>query len=146
METQIVNNIMQAEALAKQVMEHMGTDFFRTGDMRKKMVKQEGKHIKKLSWSEAENYMTYLMSFGFCEEVEKNFRIRLDVAFRKQVYETQKTELENKISAINIVLSLLDAEHEKHAPKKAAKKAVKKTPKKTVKQAPKKAVKKTAKK
>jgi len=130
METEILSNIEQAKAIAKLVEKEMGKDFFTIDDMRKKLVKSDGRFLKKISWQEARNYTDFLNKYGFCEislsESAHNtqYRIRFDIKFRKEAYQNQKELYEQKISEINIVLSLLDQEYKKHAP---AKKAVKKS-------------------
>lgn len=144
METQIVSNIEKAQAIANLILKEMGEGFFTIAEMKKKIVKQNNavnsRHPnfnQKLTWKEAQDYIDYLIQWAFCEALKENnmfiYRIRTDVGYRQVIYEDKKKELEQRISVINIVLSLLDTEHLKHAPKKAVKKTAKKVVKKTTK-------------
>ncbi|MCE9537721.1 MAG: hypothetical protein K8R85_00665 [Bacteroidetes bacterium] len=140
METKIVSYIKAAETTANLILSEVGNHPFTIADVKKKLVKQNNnvniknpKHIQSMSWSEAKAYVDYIIQYGFCEALESTsmptlYIIRLDIEFRKKVYETKKAELEGRLKEINIVLGLIDTEHLKHAPKpkKAAKKTVKK--------------------
>lgn len=152
METQIVGNIAKAEAIANLILKEMGDCFFTIAEMKKKIVKQNNdvnsRHPnfnQKLTWKEAQDYIDYLIQWAFCEALKEGnnniYRIRTDVGYRQVIYEAKKKELQERISVINIVLSLLDTEHLKHAPKKAAKKTAKKVVKKTTKEINKKSAK-----
>lgn len=140
METKIVSCIKAAETTALLILKEIGTDPFTVADIKKKLIKENNdvnsknpKHNQKLSWSEAKAYVDYIIQYGFCEAFESKsmstyYIIRMDIEFRKKVYETKKAELDGRLKEINIVLGLIDTEHLKHAPtaKKAAKKTVKK--------------------
>lgn len=124
METEISKNSEQAETIANQIKKEMGEGFFTLAKMRTKIFKIEGKHSVKLTWDEAQKYVDYLTNNGFCEvynpeiiPTTTQYRIRVDIEFRKKFYGIIKQHLEHRISEINISLGLLDTEHLKQSNK-----------------------------
>lgn len=146
MKEEVKQNIEQARAIAQLIQKEMGFGVFTIEEMRRKVIKSNGKYEKKLSWKEASDQLNFLIQFGFCYE-QKSFNVNyynisFDTALRKKVYEDQALQYENKLRGINLVLELIEEEEAEieaskkaKAPKKkaaaaATKKAVKKTPKK----------------
>lgn len=114
METDIKDTADHAKTIANQVVSIMGDGFFTIAEMRKKVASPEAKYSKKLSWGEAQEYIDYLSTYGFCEVLKPNstpttlqYRIRIDVEFRRLLYEATKQQLQNRIKEIDIVLSEL---------------------------------------
>ena len=119
--TETIKDASTAEIIAKSILQVMGKNYFTLAEMREAFAKLN-RYGRRKSWDEIQAYVDYLSIYGFCEvrqpaKIPKTlqYRIRIDIEFRKALYQTIIKQSEQRISEANIHLSLLDTEHLKQA-------------------------------